>query len=178
MKKHPLLIALLLAAFVLTGYGQKAEPFTSTDGRFSFIPPTGYTAFVFEQRSRTTETGDLEIHQYSKNLARGSCMIAFYDLPESVFQSKTIQKLLEDGRDGGVKNVNGVLDKEVAITVDGYPGLSIYLQVKKGEQTFYIRSDFVVAKPRMYNYLYLSLDKAEFDKADIKEFFGSFHITK
>jgi hypothetical protein len=189
MKKNTFALVLMVGLFVLRGYcavnqnvnflqgiSLTDDTFTSKEGRFSFIPPVGFDKFNFEKRPKKTDAGDLEIHQYSSNLARGTCLIAYYDLPESLFQSKSIQKMLEDGRDGSIKNANAVLDKESAITVDGYAGLSFYAHIKNGDKIIYTRSDFVIAKPRLYNYLYLSLDESELYKTDVKNFFKSFHI--
>src|SRR3954469_15304509 len=68
--------------------------FVSAEGRFTVTTPVGFEKFAFEKRPRKTDSGDLEINQYSADMDRGTCMMAFYDLPDSLFQTKTIRKML------------------------------------------------------------------------------------
>lgn len=188
MKKNTFTLVLMLILFALTGYGhtnQNLNPFLniwgtddfiSKEGRFSVTPPSGYPKFVHEVNNRPSDAGTLEIHQYSSDKERSTCMVAYYDLPQSLFQSKSIEQMLKDGRDGAVSG--GTLEKEKAITVNGYSGLSVYVTVANGGKTIYARSDFVIAKPRMYNYLFLSMDESDLYKDDVKNFFNSFNIQK
>lgn len=70
-----------------------------------------------------------------------------------------------------------MLKHDDAVSVDGFPGRSIYVQVKNGDNTIYARSVFVIANGRIYNYLFLSLDETQLSRADVKGYFDSFHIV-
>jgi hypothetical protein len=189
--KKTLMIVLILTIAVLNGYGfesyrmnflpgifQTGNTFTSKEGRFSATPPTGFSDFKFSSRVNPTDAGDITINQYLQNLDRGTCLMSYYDFPESLFQRKTIQKMLTDGRDQAVKNMNATVKKEDSITVDGNSGLSLVVEIPKDGKMIYARVDFIIAKPRVYNYLYLSYDQAEINKTDVKNFFKSFHVLK
>lgn len=189
MKKN-IFVALLITVFLtLQAYSYNTynsfliselqdETFTSEEGKFSVIPPTGFGKFEYSERRNTTDAGEIVVRQYSQSSDRNTCIIAFYDIPESLFQTKSIEKMLEDGRDGALARSKGILDKETAITVDGNPGISFYSHIETQNGTVYARSDYVIAKPRVYNYLYLSLMELELHKNDVKNFFSSFHIQK
>lgn len=177
MKKYVFAI-LMFGLLVLGAYGQTSTPFVSKEGGFRATPPVGFDKFDFEKVTQPADTGDLILNQYSSNLDRGTCMMVYYDLSESVFQTKSIQQMLEDGRDGAVKKTGGTLQRSEPVTIDGNPGLSVYLSVKNGESMIYARMDLVVVKPRIYNFLYISVDQAELSKTDVKDFFRSVRLQK
>jgi hypothetical protein len=188
MKTNLLLLVLLWTILTVTGLAQatdsssdtlsKDNNFVSQSGKFRVTLPSGFTKLNFSTRSNATDAGTLQINQYGQDLARGTCMIAYYDLPESLFQTKGLATMLEDGVAGAIKQAQATLTKKEEITVDGFSGRSIYVKIENNGKTIYARSVFVIAKPRMYNYLFLSLDEAELYKADVKNFFSSFHIEK
>jgi hypothetical protein len=105
-------------------------------------------------------------------------MMAYYDLPESLFQRKSTEQILADGRDRAVRSMRATVKKEESISVDGYPGLSFLMQFPDNENTVYVRAGLVIAQPRAYNYLYLALNESELNKNDVKNYFKSFRIIK
>lgn len=169
------LLMFAVGLFAATFPGQKpggdtGNKLTSTEGRFSILLPANFEPYAFESR----KSGALLINEYSASAERGTWTVAYYDVSPSIFQKFTVQQVLDASRDGTVKS--GVLKREDAITVNGLPGRSVVSQDKSGEHILYSRSVFVIDKPRIYNYLFLSLDKAELDKPDIKKFFDSFTV--
>src|SRR5260221_11092680 len=148
MKTNAVALTLVIAVFVLSGYGQTGSPFTSKEGRFTAVAPAGFDKFEFKKNDDATASDGVTINQYSMDLGRGTCMMAYFDVPDSVFQSKSVQKILEDGRDGAVNKAKAVLDDQENITLDGYPGLSMNAHITSDKFVIYARVIFVLAKPR------------------------------
>jgi hypothetical protein len=184
MKRSILASFALLFAFGVAASAQEPDPgtvdannvLTSKAGRFSVSLPAGSPAPKVSANVQKTDSGDMTIVQYSADGKTGTWIVGYYDVPPKVLEKKTVEQALEDGRDGSVKATNGKLIRDAAITVEGNPGRSIYIELS-GENTIYARSDFVFVKGRMYNYLYLSTVESELSTPYVKKFFDSFHIT-
>ncbi|HEY2846367.1 MAG TPA: hypothetical protein VGI80_01035 [Pyrinomonadaceae bacterium] len=147
-------------------------------GRFAVTLPAGFGPYTFTEQKKTSDGDDnMVINQYSSDGKRGTWMIGYYDLSAKLLADKTTQKILDDAQDGSVKAVSGSLKRDDAITVDGFPGKSFYVEIVNGDKTIYARDVFVLAKLRVYNFLFLSVDESELYKPDVKKYFDSFHIT-
>ncbi|MFL6373892.1 MAG: hypothetical protein ACJ73D_04410, partial [Pyrinomonadaceae bacterium] len=142
--KRLFLLILIFAIAVLQATAQDADRgvidannnLSSKLGRFSVALPSGFVAFTFVNPPQK-DSGDVLINQYSSDANRGTWMIAYYDLPAKVLAAKTTQQLLDDVRDGAVKGPGGVLKRDDAITVDGFPGKSFYVEVPKSGHVIY-----------------------------------------
>ena len=146
-------------------------------GRFSVVLPTGFGPFTFVNPPKTTAE-DPQINQYSSDSSRGTWMIAYYDISAQVMAAKTTQQILNEGRDGAVKGVTGaVLKRDDAVTVDGFPAKSFYVEIPNSGKPIYARFVYILSKSRVYNCLFLSTDEAELYKPDVKKYFDSFHIA-
>jgi len=183
--RRVLLAVLVIAVAALAAVAQDADRgvidannnLSSKLGRFSVALPTGFGAFTFVNPKRN-DPGDPLINQYSSDASRGTWMIAYYDISASVLAAKTAQQILNEGRDGAVKGAAGaVLKRDDAVTVDGFPGRSFYVEIPNSGQPIYARFVYILSKSRVYNYLFLSTDESELYKPDVKKYFDSFHIT-
>ena len=84
--------------------------------------------------------------------------------------------MLEDGRDGALRNINATLEKQNDITVQGKTGLDIYGSTNQQGKDIYVRFQFVLDKPRAYQIGYLAYKRADLDKPDVQAYFDSFRI--
>jgi hypothetical protein len=150
--------------------------YNSTDGRFSITLPPGFSQFTSQQRTQPTAVGNVELNILQSENSRGGCLLGYSDFPEASFQGRTPQKMLEDGRDGALRNISGTLEKQENLTVQGKQGIRVYGSGSSGGQTFYVRFDFILDKPRAYQIGYLAHDRAELDKPDIQAYFDSFRL--
>lgn len=150
--------------------------YDSPDGRFSITLPPGFSQFTSQQRAQPTAVGNVELNILQSENSRGGCLLGYSDFPEASFQGRAPQKMLEDGRDGALRNISGTLEKQENLTVQGKQGIRVYGSGSSGGQTFYVRFDFVLDKPRAYQIGYLAHDRAELDKPDIQAYFDSFHL--
>ncbi|MCA1635968.1 MAG: hypothetical protein LC802_20320 [Acidobacteria bacterium] len=71
--------------------------------------------------------------------------------------------------------MNGILDKEEKISVQGHPGLSLNGTIP-GEQPGYFRMNNVIASARGYRFGCLSTNKDELDKPEVQSFLNSFQL--
>jgi hypothetical protein len=150
--------------------------YNSPDGRFSITLPPGFSQFTSQQRTQTTTVGNVELNILQSENSRGGCLLGYSDFPEASFQGRTPQKMLEDGRDGALRNISGTLEKQDNLTIQGKQGISVYGSGSSGGKTFYVRFNFFLDKPRAYQIGYLAYDRAELDKPDIQAYFDSFHL--
>jgi hypothetical protein len=150
--------------------------YESPDGRFQITLPSGYGPFTSQKQTQTTPAGPIELTIMQSETARGACVMGYSDFPEATFEGRTPKKMLEDGRDGALKNINATLEKQEDITVQGRTGLDIYGSASSGGRDFYVRFQFILDKPRAYQIGYLAYDRADLDKPDVQAYFDSFRI--
>lgn len=150
--------------------------YDSPDGRFNVTLPPGFGQFKSQKTTRPTPAGDIELTILQTENSRGGCMVGFSDFPEASFEGRTPLKMLEDGRDGALRNIGGTLEKQENINVQGRTGISIYGSGSASGRTFYVRFNFILDKPRAYQVGFLGYDRAELDKPDVDAFLKSFRL--
>ncbi len=125
-----------------------------------------------------TAVGKLDMKVFTATKGQGSVfMTAYIDYPENAFEAGT-EKMLDGAREGALKNLNGKVDRQESVTLDGNPGRSMTFTGKTGGMDVYGRVDYYIVKPRLYQILFLSQDKAMVEDASITTAFGTFKITK
>jgi hypothetical protein len=145
-------------------------------GRFSITLPPGFSAFKSQKQSQPTPAGPMDLNILQSENSQGAAVLGYSDFPEASFVGRTPQKMLEDGRDGALRNINGTLEKQENVTVQGRTGLAIYGSTTQGGKSIYVRFQFVLDKPRAYQIGYLAYNRADLDKADVQAYFDSFRI--
>jgi hypothetical protein len=150
--------------------------YNSTDGRFSITLPPGYSAFTSQQKTQPTAAGPIELVILQTENSQGACVLGYSDFPDASFVGRTPKKMLEDGRDGALKNINATLEKQNDITVQGKTGLDIYGSTNQSGKDIYVRFQFVLDKPRAYQIGYLAYNRADLDKPEVQAYFDSFRI--
>jgi len=151
--------------------------YNSPDGRFSLTPPSDFSEFQSQKTTQPTPAGPIELTILQTENSRGACVAGYSDFPESSFEGRTPQKMLEDGRDGALRNINGTLEKQDPINVQGRTGLAIYASAATGGRQVYVRFNFILDKPRVYQIGFLAYDRAELDKPDVQAYFDSFRLN-
>jgi hypothetical protein len=152
------------------------SPYNSTDGRFSIVLPSGYGPFQSQQKTQPTAAGPIELFILQSENSRGACVLGYSDFPEASFVGRTPKKMLEDGRDGALRNINATLEKQEDLTVQGKTGLAIYGSTKQGGKDIFVRFHFILDKPRAYQIGYLAYNRADLDKPEVQAYFDSFRI--
>lgn len=150
--------------------------YNSPDGRFSVTLPPGFSQFKSQTTKQPTPAGDIELTILQTETPRGGCMVGFSDFPEASFVGRTQQKMLEDGRDGALRNIGGTLEKQENMTIHGKTAIAIYGSGRAGAKTYYVRFNFILDKPRAYQVGYLAYERADLDKPEIQAYFDSFRL--
>lgn len=156
----------------------KGMELASADGRFKVMIPEGFANPQESTMPLTTAVGTLNMKVFTA--AKGDAavfMTAYVDYPEEAFANGT-DVMLDGAREGAMKNLNGTVDRQESITLDGNPGRSVTFSGKSQGIDVYGRVDYYIAKPRLYQILYLSQSKDGLDDESIKNGFSSFAITK
>jgi hypothetical protein len=150
--------------------------YNSTDGSFGITLPPGFGPFTSQQKTQPTAAGPIELVILQSENTQGACVVGYSDFPEASFVGRTPKKMLEDGRDGALKNINATLEKQEDLTVQGKTGLAIYGSTNQGGKDIFVRFHFVLDKPRAYQIGYLAYNRADLDKPEVQAYFDSFHI--
>jgi TonB family protein len=151
--------------------------YASPDGRFSIKLPPGFSQFKSQSKTQPTPIGDIELSILQSETPTAACVVGYSDFPEASFQGRTPLKMLEDGRDGALRNIGGTLEKQENLTVQGKTGIAVYGSGSSSGKTFYVRFHFILDKPRAYQVGYLAYDRADLDKPEVQAYFDSFHIN-
>ena len=120
----------------------------------------------------------MELNILQSENSQGAVALGYSDFPEASFVGRTPQKMLEDGRDGTLRNINGTLEKQENVTIQGRTGLNIYGSTNQAGKSIHVRFQFVLDKPRAYQIGDIAYNKADLDKPDVQAYFDSFRINK
>jgi hypothetical protein len=150
--------------------------YNSPDGKFSITLPPGFSQFTSQKTTQQTLAGPIELNILQSEIPSGGCVLGYSDFPEASFQGRTPQKMLEDGRDGALKNMGATLEKQDNLTVQGRTAINVYGSTTSGGKPFYVRFQFVLDKPRAYQIGYLAYNRSDLDKPDVQAYFDSFRL--
>lgn len=150
--------------------------YNSPDGKFGITLPPGFPAFKSQKQTRQTLSGPVDLNLLLSENSRGASMLVYSDFPEIAFEGRTPKQILEDGRDGALRNINATLDKQEDLTVQGKTGIAVYGSGNYGGKPLYVRVNFILDKPRAYQVGFFSSNRDELDKPDITAFLNSFRI--
>lgn len=155
--------------------GVPSKPFISFEGRFIVTPPPGF--LDFERSTQTLSDGKTELHLYRSHSPDGSSalVIGYADLSE-VAASRPPTVILEAARDRALETVNGTLEKQENLTIQGQPALSFYGSAPdqdSGRQV-YFRYDAILKLRRFYSFCYTRVDNAKLNSPETIASFKSF----
>lgn len=159
-----------------TSSTSSGQAYNDPDGRFSVTLPAGYPAFKSQKQTQPTAIGPIELNMLMSEKPDGAFLVGYSDFPETAFEGRTPKKMLEDGRDGSLRNMNATLEKQEDLTVQGRNGLSVYGSATTGGKPYYVRFNFILDKPRAYQVGYLAYNRADLDKPETQAFFDSFKM--
>ena len=172
-------VAAGLLAFVMTAVAAAQTPpppawtwvtYNSPDGTFSARFPT--TPTTGTQQSKTSDGQPLT--QLMVSAAEGDNLFLlghFEILPSQVFN-------LGDARDGMLRNVNGTLLSETAITVGGHPGTDLVITTEAQGNSYVMNVRTIHTPRRAYVLQAIYLRTAPHQSEKTARFFGSFQIIR
>src|SRR5437763_10204009 len=152
--RRKLILAATLAA-LLCACATKWE--TVNEGGFTVQMPGTPTR---QTQSVDTASGKIDITLLSVEKSGEAFIVGYNEIPAAVaaMADKDPDTFLNNARDGAVRNVNGKVTSEHAITIDGHPGKEFTgdgtsPDASKQEGTFTARVYWV--NPRLYQMLYV-----------------------
>ena len=175
--KIKIFIVLFFAAILLTAgcsIGGRWEKYSSADGRFSVhMPgePIGNKVIIDTDFGRTY----LYIYMLNKKDDDFAYSVSYFDYPLGVLQEKTIDRALDDARDGAVANIGGVLVNESKISMGKYPGREITVDVANG--VAFVKIKLFLANKRLYQAT-VTTSKEKSTSNNLRRFLKSFEILE
>ena len=167
------IVCLLLLALLLLSGCDEAEKewatFTSEDGGFSILFP-GKPEEQIE--SVSTAIGTIETEFFIVEQKDRAYSLNYADYPKEIIAASDAGSMLDGAGMGAVSNVNGELLDEKEITLDGYPGREIRIEVK--EDDIIIHARFYLVENRLY--VVQAVSKSEASTPDIDKFLDSFQL--
>ncbi|GIV97331.1 MAG: hypothetical protein KatS3mg057_1988 [Herpetosiphonaceae bacterium] len=131
-----------------------------------------------QSQSVSTAVGPIDLHMFTLDLGTSAYMVSFSDYPAEVITAAGPDAVLDGAAGGAISNVNGTVLNEREISISGYPGREIEVQIPKtaenDEGTAKARIYLVDA--RLYQVLVLGT-KGKLSTEDADRFLNSFKLT-
>lgn len=103
-----------------------------------------------------TSAGTFDMHLIGVESGGESFLVCYTEFPSSIAHALSqtdVQLLLDIGRDGGLRNVDGELIEEHELKLNGHPGREILASVPSQKAVF--RARIYWAKPVLYQVIYV-----------------------
>lgn len=173
MRKKYFYIFLFLI-FVSSCGGTSWKKFTSQEGNFSVWMP-GTPKLTTE--AIDTAAGKLNLYSHEVSAGNMFYIVAYIDYPEELIKQRNPYKMLEDGRDGAINNVQGKLLNEADVPYLGHPGKEITAEATREKVPYILKMKFFLIKNRLYQLgVVMYKDKETATQSDVKKFYNSFSL--
>lgn len=155
------------------------DAFVSEEGGFSIAFPADVDVPTMQTVPVPTEIGNIDMNMYLVDAGTKAYMTAFADYPDALMAAVSDKKvLLDEGRDGALRNIGGTLISERDYDRQGYQAKEFYGKGMQGGQEIFVRANILMAGSRLYQVLYLSFDQDELDSQEADDYVNSFTITE
>lgn len=140
------------------------QEFSSKDGNFVVQMP----GVPVETKNMINGTAfSTELHTFSVKIGSSVYGVSYFDFPKDV-SLKTPEEVINASRDGAISNINGRLLSEQPISLDGYPGKDVVIEVAKMPP---MRMRLFMMERRIYN-----LSAITTEAQDAEKFVTSFKL--
>lgn len=164
--KNKLLAVALMAVFLLTGSQQSGwKVFSSFEGAFSILMPGTFTE---EINVINTVAGFIDLHRFSVEQENDVYGVSYSDYPETVVQASTPDVILEGACHGMVAGIGGKLLTESTMSLNGYPGRELIIEVAGGKGI--VQARIFLVGHRLYQVMVVT------SLEDVKKFLDSFVV--
>lgn len=168
------LISATLFNLTIHGFAPKvAREFRSEAGNFSVQTP-----YTLKETSQLVDTdvGKIEFHMFVGERGNESIMVGYSDYPVELMQTSNAERVLDGSRDGVVGNTKGELASEIQISLDGYPGRELTININiENVQAMVMRCRFFLVQNRLYQVVAL-VPKGKGNDKYIDDFLQSFTL--
>lgn len=175
MRKIPAAILFAILLFIVAPKVQSQTEwptFDSPEGKFSVLLPTKPTVEVKEIDSAI---GKLTMYAYASENNLGYFLVSFGDYPKEPVDAAQKESVLDGVRSGVVKGLEGTLQSETKITLDGHPGRAFTAKRSvEGSEVVFNWKIYLVGR-RLYQ-LAAATTTANAEAADVGKFLTSFKL--
>lgn len=124
-----------------------------------------------------TAVGDIKLKIFQVATAQGLYMAVMHsDYPAIVVKNKGTAKVLDDARDGAIRNIRGKLDGETKIQLGKHPGREFRFSATRNGIKLHGVWRLYVVKDRLYQLGVITPFKQP-QKKDVDQFFTSFKLA-
>jgi len=143
--------------------------FTSEEGRFKLLLPAKPNT-----QTLTMETGKGRIVHHGFVAIKGGfvCMVGFADLPKEFADSNNAKLLFDEARNEFLKEIQGKLASESAISLEGHPGREMKIHIYGGEAW----ARYYLIEGRFYQLAITRIDALSKSDDAVVKFFNSFKL--
>lgn len=167
-------MALVLVLFSISSCTNTAEwrEFVGPDGDFSVQLPGDPQETTQEYE---TDSGLITIHLFTFPLNKFAFITAYSDYPAELIQSKGIETVLNNARDGAIANTEGKLIEEKVFDLNGYPGR--FLTVASPDGSGIAQAKLVLVGTRLYQ-VFVAGPEDQQNAPEISTYMDSFKLLK
>jgi hypothetical protein len=170
MKRWGIAAAVVCGLVLAGGCKRELKDFTSAEGKFKVKMPG-------TPKESSQAVAGTNLKMYSVEERNGGYMVAFSDVPMGANEPEAqIQSRLDGARDGMIRNVNGKLQSESKVTLQGkYPGRDVRADIpdKKGV----LRCKFYLVDRRLYQVMVVGTPSF-CDSSEANQFLDSLAVTQ
>ncbi len=163
------------APSILESQGENQD-FLSPDGQFKISLPESFPDLKRQEMPVQTAIGPINTVFFMSSNANSACGVTYNDFNQIDFNKISLSRFFDGTRDGALKKVGGILERETMIQRQGYPGRSIFYQAQRNGQPLFARTDFILVHKRMYQLIYITNHNELLSAPDTTRFFDSFRI--
>ncbi len=149
--------------------------FTSTEGRFSVWMPGAPNQ---QTQPVTTDSGSIDLIVFTAEDRSGGYAVMYSDFPGGVSPANA-NAVLETTMQGGVSNMQGTLLRQSNITLRGYAGREIQVDVpaQNSQPASLLTARYYLVDNRLYQLLVIT-HKDQPTSDALRKFFDSFNLIK
>lgn len=152
--------------------------FSPEDNDFSISIPSGFSKPQVETKYISTDFGDVPTNIYSSENRNGACIIMSSTYPDELFEKKTEEKILSDAMNGAISSQKFQLISKQDLLRDNLKGLSFIVKTKDKKNPIYIKYEYCLKIPKLYQVAYSTYSLQELSQKEILNYFRSFEIIK
>ena len=177
MKRRTILASIALTLGCLGGpiVGAQVaawQEFTSREGRFSVLFPGKP---LHQEANEPSPLGEIAGHLYGVTTSpNGGFFVGYHDFPMLPNVRIDRRRALTGARDGAIRNVQGTLETEKRLTLNGHPGREFAASAPMGVR---VRARLYFVGNRMYSVIATG-SREELNSPDVGKFLESFKLTR
>jgi hypothetical protein len=154
-----------------------ALKFAPDDDGYTVYLPHGFGKPIREASEIDSDYGKLPMLMYSVENNSGACILASNTYPDKLFEQKTADDILTDAMNGAINSQKFELISKQYLLRDGHPGLSYTVKTKSGNSYIYIRYEYCIKEPKLYQVAYSTLSLKELNSQAVLDYFKSFELN-